>query len=69
LHEDEWVVFDNGPNYLFHYKKPVGIVGILTTEKGDFDFRDLLLTESFNLEDPRFTEYRTVGSQTVAGCK
>ena len=69
LHNNVWMVFDAGPNYLFHYTDFKGIVGIYLGPTPSFDFRSLLHARTFRL-DSFFDamEYHITASEPVAAC-
>ena len=68
LHNNSWLVFDAAPNYLFHYIDFKGIVGIYIGATASCDFRSVLRDPNFRVFDLDSTEYRIVGSDTVAAC-
>ncbi len=68
LHNNVWLVFDAAPNYLFHYVDSKGIVGIYIGVTASYDFRSVLRDPNFRVFDLDSTEYRIVGSDTVAAC-
>jgi len=68
LHNNSWMVFDAAPNYLFHYVDSKGIVGIYIGATASYDFRSVLRDPKFKVFDLDSTEYRIVGSDTVAAC-
>ena len=65
---DVWFVFDDAPNYMFHYAHSKGIVGIYIGATASYDFRSVLRDPNFRVFDLDSMEYRVVGSDTVAAC-
>jgi hypothetical protein len=65
---DVWMVFDGAPNYLFHYSYSKGVVGIYIGRTASYDFRSVLRDPNFRVFDLDSTEYRIVGSDSVAAC-
>ncbi len=64
LHNNVWMVFDAGPNYLFHYTYSKGIVGIYLGPTPSFDFRSV----HFRLDSFDAMEYHITASEPVAAC-
>lgn len=64
-----WIVFNDYPNYMFHYMIKKGIVGIYTNNSHSFDFRSLLRYRKLQLAKYDSLEYRILaGSDSVAAC-
>jgi len=69
LHDDVWLVFDAAPNYLFHYSRPRGLVGIFKGSTASYDFRVLLKKQNFRISDIENREFRITGQLSIASCK
>jgi hypothetical protein len=68
LHNNLWIVFDDSPNYMFHYIIPNGLVGIFLGASPSYDFRTVFHDRSFRVGDLDSLEYRIVGTDRVAAC-
>jgi hypothetical protein len=69
LHGNLWVVFDDSPNFLFHYVIPKGIVGIYIGTTPSFDFRSLFRDQNTQIANLNAMEYHiTSHSDAVAAC-
>ncbi len=69
LHDHIWMVFDAAPNYMFHYLRPKGLVGIYLEPASTFDFRSLIRDRNLHLDKFDALEYRVIGSSTIFACK
>ncbi|TBR36850.1 hypothetical protein EYV96_13160 [Dyella terrae] len=68
LHDHVWMVFDESPNYLFHYRDKVGIVGIIVGATPSYDFRSLLHETGYRMFDYEPVEFKVVEGQALAPC-
>jgi len=68
LHDNLWMVFDESSNYLFHYVIPKGVVGIYVGLTPSNDFRSLFHDRNLHIDKLNATEYRIVGSESIAAC-
>jgi len=63
------MVFHASPNYLFHYARSQGIVGIYLGPTPSFDFRSVFHDRNFYIASLDAVEYRITGPDTVAACE
>lgn len=67
LHDDLWIVFDESPNFMFHYRLSEGLVGIYPGRTPSYDFRAIIRKRKV-FEDFVKGEYRLAGRQGGLRC-